>query len=144
MATDGTSGNSTENTMVARVVACDTADDGSLNTASRISGACHGHHRNRQSGNNVNYLHWDTQLPCSCEGAQNRRYGYQFPVALRTQSRTTLTNMRPFTLLKIADATSAEAAVNNVGFMIKSPISYMGSLPRIHNGWWDNKILLCA
>jgi hypothetical protein len=53
--------------------------------------------------------------------------------------------MKPFTLLKRADATPTEAAVDNVGFMMKSPIFfYMGSPPLIHNGWWGNKMPFCA
>jgi hypothetical protein len=63
---------------------------------------------------------------CFLDALRHSPYDYQFPVALRTQSRTILTNMRPFTLLERADATSTKAAVDNVGFMMKSPIFLHG------------------
>jgi len=57
------------NAMMTRVVAGDSAHDGSLETAFGVRGVGHGDHGKRQNGGNIKDFHWDSpfwlQLPPS-------------------------------------------------------------------------------
>jgi hypothetical protein len=58
--TDGASDHRTEDAVMSRIVACDAADESSLNAASGISGICHRNRGKSQSGANEKVSHWDT------------------------------------------------------------------------------------